>query len=174
VVLTTARLRLRELCPEDAAFVLALMNEPSFIEHIGDRGVRSVADAERYIIDGPWTRADLPGGGLLLVESISTGEPMGICGLLKRDWLPHPDIGFAFRPAYWSRGYALEAATAVKSFAGDVLQTPQLLAIVDPSNAASIRLLERLGFVFERITRATDFAAEIALYATAFDTIPRR
>ena len=74
--------------------------------------------------------------------------PIGICGILKRDELPEPDIGFAFLPAYWSQGYALESATAVRDYARDGLGLPRLLAIVSPSNASSIRLLERLGFGF--------------------------
>ena len=169
MLLTTARLRLRELTAEDAEFVLALLNEPSFIEHIGDRGVRTLADAQRYVAGGPWTRADAPGGGLNLVQLIDSGDPIGVCGLLKREWLPQPDIGFAFRPAYWSKGYAFEAATAVSAFARDALRLRQLLAIVNPSNRQSIRLLEKLSFTFDRIVRSSEAAPDVAVYALHFD-----
>jgi RimJ/RimL family protein N-acetyltransferase len=164
---------LRELVAEDAAFVVALTNEPSFIAHIGDRGVRTIADAQQYIETGPWTRYRAHGFGLWLVQSRETGEAMGVCGLLKRDTLPAPDIGFAFRPAFWSRGFALEAARAVKAFARDVLCVPQLLAVVSPINTPSIRLLEKLGLEQDRLMRLSDGAPEVALYAARFDTIPQ-
>ena len=170
--LSTARLRLRDLRPTDAPFVLALMNEPAFIEFIGDRNVRTVAQAERYIAEGPWTRPGAPGGGLNAVELAATGEPIGICGLLKRDSLPDPDIGFAFLRVHWSKGYGFEAAAAVRDYARDVLRLPRLLAITDPANTSSRRLLERLGLRYIRATTATDGTPDLALYAVTFDTIP--
>ena len=156
--LSTARLRLRDLRPSDAPFVLALMNEPAFIEFIGDRNVRTVAQAARYISEGPWVRPGAPGGGLNAVEISDTGEPIGLCGLLKRESLPDPDIGFAFLRAHWSKGYAFEAAAAVCDYARDVLRLP--------------RLLERLGFVYVRATAPADGTPGLALYAITFDTIP--
>ena len=170
--MTTARLTLREITTADAPFILALTNEPSFIEHIGDRGLRTIADAERYIETSHWTQYATHGFGLWLVQLRDTGEPIGICGLLKRDSLPAPDIGFAFMPAYWSQGYAFEAASFVKALARDRFKAAQLLAIVNPLNAPSIRLLTRLGLTFERMVRLTPTASEIALYGVAFDTIP--
>ena len=106
------------------------------------------------------------------MELRETGEPIGVCGLLKRDSLTAPDIGFAFRPAYWSQGYAFEAASFVKDLARDAFKAPRLLAIVNPSNAPSIRLLTRLGLGYERMVRLTPAADEIALYGVTFDTIP--
>ena len=146
MTLTTERLTLRELGAADAPFVRALMNDASFIAHIGDRGVRTVEDAQRYIESGPWTRYSAPNFGLRLVQLRPTGEPIGICGLLKRDTLRSPDIGFAFQPQFWGQGYAVESARAVMAFAADVLRLPEILALVRPSNTASIRLLEKLGF----------------------------
>jgi ribosomal-protein-alanine N-acetyltransferase len=172
VTLSTARLTLRELTAADASFVVALMNEPSFIAHIGDRGVRTVADAEHYIARGPWTQYATAGFGLWLVSLQASGEPIGICGLLKREALRAPDLGFAFRPAYWSKGYAFEAGQAVMHFAAAVLGFPRLLAIVSPANHSSVRLLEKLGFRFERLIRMSAGAAEVALYAAPSDTIP--
>jgi len=170
--LTTDRLRLRELAAGDAPFVATLMNEPSFLEHIGDRGVRTADDARTYIASGPWTRYERHGFGLWLVERRDTAEPLGLCGLLQRDALPHPDIGFAFHSAHWSQGYAFEAASRVMAFAREQLASPRLLAIVSPSNASSIRLLTKLGMSYERMVRLAPTASAIALYAVAFDTIP--
>ena len=172
--LTTARLTLRELAAGDAPFIATLVNEPSFIEHIGDRGVRTDDDARAYIASGPWTRYEKHGFGLWLVERRDTGEPLGICGLLQRDSLPHPDIGFAFHSTQRSKGYAFEAASRVMAFARDRLDSPRLLAIVSPSNAASIGLLRKLGFDYERMVRLSERAPEIALYAVSFDTIAPR
>jgi len=149
------------------------MNEPSFIEFIGDRKVRTVAEAERYISEGPWTRPGAPGGGLNAVEISDTGEPIGICGLLKRESLPDPDIGFAFLRAHWSRGYACEAAAAVRDYARDVLRLPRLLAITNLNNTSSRRLLERLGFAYVRVTAPSDGTPGLALYAATFEPIPR-
>jgi RimJ/RimL family protein N-acetyltransferase len=170
-LIATERLSLRELRQEDAPFVLALANEPSFIQFIGDRGLRTIADAERYIDSGPWTQYAAHGFGLWLVSLRDSGEPIGICGLLTRAALPDPDIGFAFRQAFWSKGYAFEAASAVAAAARDTFKVPRLLAIVSPANAASIRLLEKLGFSYERMTRMSPTAAEVALYAIAFDPV---
>jgi RimJ/RimL family protein N-acetyltransferase len=96
----------------DAAFVVELLNDPSFLQHIGDKGVRTEADACRYLETGPLASYARHGFGLLRVGLRESGEPVGMCGLLKRDWLPDPDIGFALLPRFWRRGYALEAASA--------------------------------------------------------------
>ncbi len=148
------------------------MNEPAFIEFIGDRNVRTVAQAARYISEGPWVRPGAPGGGLNAVEISDTGEPIGLCGLLKRESLPDPDIGFAFLRAHWSQGYAFEAAAAVRDYARDALRLPRLLAITNPGNTSSRRLLERLGLDYVRVTTAADGTPGLALYAVTFDTIP--
>ena len=166
-LLTTPRLALRTLTEADAPFMLQLLNEPSFIRNIGDRGVRTVDDAREYITNGPKASYARFGFGLYLVELGHPLTPIGICGILKRDQLPEPDIGFAFLPAYWSQGYAIEAAAAVCDYARDALDLPRLLAIVSPSNASSIRLLERLGFGYESMTRLGTEASEVRLYTCA-------
>ena len=163
-LLETARLSIRRFTEADAAFVLVLLNEPSFLQNIGDRGVRSLQDARAYIANGPITSYARHGFGLCMVELNTSRIPIGICGILKRDQLPDPDIGFAFLPAYWSQGYALESATAVRDYARGTLRLPRLLAIVSPANAASIRLLEKLGFGFSTLTRLTPEAHEVKLY----------
>ena len=163
-VVTTARLRLREFADRDTAFVIALLNDPAFIANIGDRGVRTPEDALEYIAKGPRASYARHGFGLYLVELIDGAVPIGICGLLQRDELPSPDIGFAFLPAYRSQGFAFESAQAMMAFAAD-RRIVRLLAIVNPRNAPSIRLLERLGFRFERTHRAPERDVELRLFA---------
>lgn len=150
-VLETGRLSLRHFEAADAAFMLQLLNDPSFIRNIGDRGVRTEDAALRYTLDGPIASYERHGYGLYVVELKSTGEPAGICGLVKRDYLEDPDIGFAFLPAYWHQGYAFESAAAVKAYAFEVLRVPRVLAITSPDNSSSIRLLEKLGLGFQRM-----------------------
>jgi RimJ/RimL family protein N-acetyltransferase len=169
MIMTTRRLMLRELIAADAPFVRTLMNEPSFVEQIGDRGVHSLEDARRYIESGPWTRYATHGFGLWMVELRERGEPIGISGLLRRDALPSPDIGFAFLPRFWSNGYAFESAAAVKDFAANVLRLSEVLAIVKPSNIASIRLLEKLGFTRRPETRTSEHRQDAVIYGAALD-----
>jgi len=165
-VLETERLSLRELGPDDAAFILALLNEPPFLRFIGDRKVRTLADARGYIESGPVASYRRHGFGLYLVERKDGLVPVGICGLLQRDSLPDPDIGFAFRQEHWSQGYAGESAGAVLDHARTVLGLARILAVVDPDNARSIRVLTRLGMGFERTITWADDGHELALYAT--------
>lgn len=166
LVLETARLRLRHLTDDDARFVLALLNEPSFIENIGDRGVRTIEGARRYLADGPIASYAKHGYGLYMTELSATGEPIGICGLVKRDYLEHPDIGFALLPRFWSRGYAVEAAAAVKTLALATLGLPRVLAITSPGNTGSIQVLEKIGLRFQRMIRPPNDAAEVRLFSS--------
>ena len=164
MTLVTARLRLRELTVADAPFILRLLNEPSFIENIGDRGVRTVEDARVYIENGPVASYIRFGFGLYLVELSLSGEPIGICGILQRDNLPDPDLGYAFLPPYWKHGYARESAAAVRHYARAELGLGRLLAITNPANAGSIRLLEKLGFTFERTIRMAEGQPELNVF----------
>jgi len=165
--LETERLQLRRLSVDDAEFILRLLNEPSFIQNIGDRGVRTIEDARAYIIKGPLASYDKFGFGLWLVELKESGLPIGISGLLKREVFEDVDIGYALLPEYWSRGYALESASAVMSYARDKLGSTRVLAVVNPDNQSSIRLLEKLGFQYDRMVRLSDDAPEIKLFACA-------
>lgn len=165
-MLDTARLRLRRLAESDAVFMLRLLNEPSFIRNIGDRGVRTLADAARYLREGPIASYRAHGYGLYLVELKESGEPIGICGLVRRDYLDAADVGFAFLPEYWSRGYASESARAVMSYGFEVLGLPRILAIVSPDNADSIRVLGRLGLVFQGTITPPGASSGLELFAT--------
>jgi len=163
-VADTERLSIRRLAEGDAGFILDLLNQPSFLRYIGDKGVRTLEDAVSYLRTGPMLSYERFGFGLYRVSLRDGDGPIGICGLVKREALDDVDVGFAFLPAWWSRGYAFEAATAVIAHAHD-LGIGRLVAIVSPDNAPSIALLERLGMRFERMVRLTDDAAEIRLFA---------
>jgi len=162
-ILETERLTLRQFSAEDAAFILELVNEPSFIQNIGDRGVRTLSDAVRYIEAGPVTSYARNGFGLYLVTLKESGESIGMCGLIKRDALDDVDIGYAFLPRFWSKGYAVEAALAVKE-QGRNLGLTRLVAITDPANAGSIRVLEKIGFTFEKMVRLAADDIELKLF----------
>lgn len=152
-VLETERLFLRRLTVDDAEFILTLLNEPSFLRYIGDKQVRDLEGARQYILNGPVASYERNGFGLNLVELRDSHTPIGICGLLKREELPDPDIGFAFLPAFWNKGFAFEAAAAVLHGAREQLRIQRILAITSLDNDASIKLLQRLGFRFERVMR---------------------
>lgn len=165
-VLETRRLLLRRLCADDAEFIVDLLNQPSFLRYIGDKEVRSIADAVRYIETGPMTSYERFGFGLYLVELKESGASIGICGLLKRDSLPDVDVGFAFLPAYWSQGYAFESATAVMNYGREVLGLRRIVAITSLDNDASIRLLEKIGLRFERLIKLSEDQSEVRLFGS--------
>jgi RimJ/RimL family protein N-acetyltransferase len=167
VILETDRLRLRRLSVDDADFILRLLNEPSFLQNIGDKGVRTREDACLYILNGPVASYEKFGFGLYLVELKESGAPVGMCGLLKRDVLEDVDVGYALVPEFWSKGYAVESVSAVISFARETLGLKRVVAVTNPNNQSSIRLLEKIGFRFERMVRLSDDASEIKLFASA-------
>lgn len=154
-VLQTERLILRYLQQTDAPFMVQLLNDPSWIKYIGDRGVRTIEQAEAYLQAGPMASYAQHGFGLYLVER--DGVPMGMCGLVKRDQLTDVDVGFAFLPQFTGQGYAYEAATAVIHHAQTHLNLSRLVAITASENGRSQRLLQKLGFQFEKMV---DWSAE--------------
>ena len=163
-MLETERLSLNYLTEDDAEFILRLLNEPSFLRYIGDKKVRSLDDARAYILGGPVQSYRDNGFGLYRVDRKQDDLPLGICGLIKREGLPDPDVGFAFLPEYWNQGYALEAAAAVMTFARDTLGMKRILAITSPDNEASEKLLKKIGLRFDRFTRLSDDADEVKLF----------
>ena len=164
ILITTERLELREFGEDDAEFILRLVNEPTFLRYIGDRGVRSIADARRYITEGPVAGYVRYGHGLLRVVRNADGVTVGMCGVLKRDALPEPDLGFSFLPEHWSQGYAIESASAVMNHARQVLGLGRILAITTADNQPSIRLLGKLGFRFDRMITSGDDPTELRLF----------
>jgi RimJ/RimL family protein N-acetyltransferase len=144
---------LRRLTADDAPFMLELLNDPAFLRFIGDRGVHDLDDARAYILTGPMAMYGKYGFGMFLTQLKANGVPIGICGLMKRNSLPDVDIGFAFLPAFRSKGYAFESAAAVAAYARAVLRLPRIAGITKPDNHSSIKVLERLGLKFERLVK---------------------
>ena len=151
---------------DDAEFILKLVNEPSFIHFIGDKGVRNHSDALQYIQTGPMANYERFGFGQYLVELKEGRVPIGMCGLTKKDSLPEADIGFSFLPGFWSKSYAFEAAAAVKAYAKDVLGISRLVAVTIPDNESSIKLLKKIGLRFERMIQLSEDASEIKLFTS--------
>lgn len=144
-IVATARLQLFQLELNDAAMMLRLLNEPSFINNIADRGVRTLAEAEQYLLNGPLAMYRQHGFGMYRVNRIEDGVDIGLCGLVFRDYLGKPDIGYAFFPEFAGCGYASEAAAAVFDYGKKTLQLPEIVAIVAPHNLASQKVLQKLG-----------------------------
>lgn len=149
----SARLRLRQIRPDDAPLILEVLTDPDFMKNVGDRGVHDLPAANRYIADSVRSSYAAHGFGLYLVELRAGATPLGICGLLRRDWHPDAEIGFAFVPRTRGHGYALEAARATLDFARNGLCLRRIVALTAPHNQRSIRLLEQLDFRRERSLR---------------------
>ena len=168
-VAQTDRLLLRWLNAGDSTFILELVNERSWIRYIGDKGVKTIQDAQRYIENGPVEMYHRLGFGLYLVELKENGVPLGICGLIKRESLADVDLGFAFLPRFWANGYAFEAASAVMAYARTALGLPRIVAILSQDNHRSANLLEKLGFRFDGTINLQPGDDELNLYATPSD-----
>lgn len=166
VVLKTDRLYLREQNLEDAAFIFELVNDPAWIQYIGDRGVKTLEDAKTYIRDGAMASYHQHGFGLWLVAQTSDDAAIGVCGLIKRDNLEDVDIGFAFLPSYRGLGYAVESAAAVMEYGRQHLGIHRIVAITTPDNEASQRLLKKIGMQFEQMIRFGESGDEVCLFGT--------
>jgi [ribosomal protein S5]-alanine N-acetyltransferase len=164
-VLETERLILRHLTVKDSEFMLELLNDPSWLQFIGDRGVRTVDDARNYILQNLVAMYDRLGFGLYLTKLKGEGVPIGICGLVKRDYLEDVDIGFALLPNFRGKGYAYESASAVMEYGKRTLGLNRIVAIASPDNYASAKLLEKLGFNFERMVKLSDDGESVNLFA---------
>jgi RimJ/RimL family protein N-acetyltransferase len=167
-IIETARLRLHEFVEgsgEDAAFMLELLNDPGFLRYIGDRGVHTLEQSHAYLLKGPISSYRNLGFGLYRIEEKSALRSIGVCGLVKRDTLDDVDLGYALLADSCGQGYAREAAAAVLARARAELPLRRIVAITDPANQASIALLEKLGFVFERRVRLSADDIELKLFA---------
>lgn len=150
-VAATERIVLRWFREDDAPFILELLNDPSFLRFVGDKGVRTIDDARAYLRDGPLAMYERHGLGLYHAALRFDGTPLGMCGLLKRDNLADVDVGFAFLPQHCGQGYALEAAEATMRYGRDELGLDRIVAITSPDNDRSARLLGKLGLHFDRM-----------------------
>ena len=164
-VIETPRLILRKLVDDDAEFIFQLLNSPTWLEYVGDRGIKTMDDARNYILQKIMKSYEQFGFGLWLTK-LKTGEtPIGICGLIKRDTLEDVDIGFAFLPEHTGKGYAFEAASATMNYAMNELKLIRILAITTEVNTKSIRLLEKIGLRFEKKMRMAGDPEELMLFA---------
>lgn len=166
-ILETERLRLRTLALDDAPFYLKVVNEPAFIEYIGDRGIRTLDAARKAIAGGPVAMQAALGHSLCLVELKQDGTPIGMCGLIKRDTLPDVDVGYAFLPQFGGMGYATEAAAGVLAYA-PAIGIRRVLAITSPGNAASNAVLRKIGMRFEEVVHLTPEDPGTLLYSYDF------
>ncbi len=161
----TAHLTIRYLTLADAGFMLELLNDPGYIRHIADRGIRTLADAERYLANGPLQSYQQYGYGLFMVVEQDTGLPAGLCGLIFRPYIGIPDVGYAFLPAFRGKGYAYEAASAVKNWGHNQQQLPQIVGICNRDNLASVRILEQLGLMYEKDIVIPDNQKTVCLFS---------
>jgi RimJ/RimL family protein N-acetyltransferase len=158
------RLRLREFVPDDAPFIIELVNTRGWIENIGDRNIHTYEDAIRYIQNGPMRSYAMHGFGLYLVEKKEDDAPIGMCGILRRDYLEIPDIGFAFLPEYHRMGFAYEVARATINYAREQLGIPAMSAITLAKNSSSIKLLGKLGLSFRKIVHIKETDEDLLLF----------
>lgn len=164
-MLETDRLSLSRLSCDDCEFIFELVNEPSFRQYIGDKGISNLHDAREYLKKSFIGHYQKHGFGLYQVSRRTDERPLGICGLVKRDEFDCPDLGFAFMKAYWSNGYAYESSVAVLDYGWRGLGLKRIIAMADGENRSSTRLLDKLGFEFERMARMPGETEDVRLYA---------
>ena len=165
IVTETERLILRKFTLDDAAFMLELLNTPAWLRFIGDRGVRTIEEAEQYLLDENIKSYQEYGFGFYVVVVKETNESIGICGIKKREELDDIDIGFGFFPQFVGKGYGYEAAYATLDFAINILKIKRIVAIVDPENAASISLIKKIGLQFEKMVQLSRKDIELMLFS---------
>ena len=173
IVAETARLRVRHFTLGDAPFILRLLNEPTFIQNIVDKGIRTLEGAQEYLRTGPIASYERNGFGLNCVELRDSLAPIGMCGLIKRDSLEDPDLGYALLPEYCSQGYAFEAASAVMATAGGEFGMRRVVAVTSADNDRSIRLLARIGFKYEGMIALYPGEPDLKLFATVPVSVER-
>lgn len=164
-IIETNRLILRKFIIDDAGFVLELLNSPSWLKYIGDRNVKNLEDAKNYISDKLISSYIKNGFGLYEIILKKDNIPVGMCGLIKRDTLENIDLGFALSPVFTGNGYAFEAAFATLNYAKTVLKLERIIAITTTENKNSIKLLEKLKFVFEKMVPLSNEEEELMLFS---------
>jgi RimJ/RimL family protein N-acetyltransferase len=167
-ILETERLQLRWMTLDDTLMMFAVWNDPAFMRFVGDRGIRTLEEAEEAMQQGPLHLYSEYGYGPFRVIGRDDGADMGVCGLYRREGLDEPDIGFAFLPDYRGKGFGYEASVAVLDHARDVLKLPRVTAIVSPANDASIALLKKLGLHYDKAMRLPDDDEDVSLFAINF------
>ena len=165
--LRTNRLILKEVQQKDASFIFEIMNSEGWIQFIGDRGIQSLNDAEKYIINSIAKNYFDLGFGMYKVSLIETNQPIGLCGLVQRTYLKRPDLGFAILPSHGGKGYTYEASKSILRYANQKLGHSSILAITDQDNFACQKLLDKLGFVDQGIIHQNE--ENLMLYAYDYE-----
>ena len=165
MILETERLTLHDLTQGDAPFILELLLSPGFLQNIGDRGVRDLDSARGYI-DRAQAGYAANGFGLWRADLKATGEATGLAGLVRREGLDHPDVGYAFLEAFWGQGLASEAAAASLGYGRDVLGLETIVAITTPANLGSIAVLKKIGMKDAGLIRVPGHADDSAYFTT--------
>ena len=163
-VIETDRLILRKFILEDASFMLELLNTPTWLQFIGDRGVHTLEDAQNYLLNGSIKSYKKYGFGFYAVVIKESNEPIGMCGLVKRDYLEDIDIGFAFLPQFMGKGYGFEVASATLNYAQNILKLAKIVAIVNPENSVSIGLIKKIGLQYEKMITLYPENKELMLF----------
>ncbi len=166
MILQTERLVIKEATLDDGAFFFRLLNSPNWIEFIGDRGINSEEDAIQYIQESLIESYVNLGFGLFKMILRENNKPIGICGFLKRDYLDHPDIGFAILPKYERMGYTLEAAHSLKDYGENQLGLNPILAITTSKNVGSQQLLNKIGLKYIKIVKPSQDGEDLMLYSS--------
>ncbi|WP_228235501.1 GNAT family N-acetyltransferase [Allomuricauda sp. M10] len=165
VILFTERLVISEAGLSDSTFILELLNSPSWLQFIGDKGIRTEEDAKNYIRNSLLNSYKANGFGLYKLVFKESMAPLGLCGFLKRDYLEKPDIGFALLPEFEGMGLMFEASHALIEYARSTLDFDEILAIVTPANKRSCQLLEKLGFARKNQILPPGGKEELLLYS---------
>lgn len=165
IIIETERLILRKFTLNDSAFMLELLNTPAWLRFIGDRGIRTIEETDQYLLDGNIRSYQEYGFGFYVVVVKETNEPIGICGIKKREELDDVDIGFGFFPQFIGKGYGYEAASATLDYALNILKIKRIVAIVNPENSPSIGLIKKIGLVFEKMIQLSPKDIELMLFS---------
>ena len=169
IIAETKRLLVSEFSLKDAPFFLELVNSPNWLKYIGDRNLKTVKDAENYLTNGTLKSYKDNGFGFYKLELKDNNKLIGTCGLVKRDQLEDIDMGFAFLEAFESKGYGFEASVAILKLAKEQFKIKRLVAITLPINTKSIKLLEKLGFTYEKRVKPFEDDEELLLFAKQLD-----
>ncbi|CAG9607564.1 GNAT family N-acetyltransferase [Pseudoneobacillus rhizosphaerae] len=163
-LIDTNRLVIRKITEQDFHFIFRLLNEPSWIKYIGDKGIKTETDAKNYIQTGPLQMYKDFGFGLFLVTLKENAVPIGLCGLIKRPSLENIDLGYAFLPEYTGKGYAFEATKAVIQYGKEQLSIDKIVAITTIDNLNSEKVLLKLGFSFDSLIKENNASEELKLF----------
>ena len=161
LILKTNRLKLLEFEKSDSQFILELLNEPAWIEFIGEKNVHTINDAESFIEHNLIPSYKKNGFGLYAVKLKDDNTPIGMCGLLNRPGLSDIDLGFASLSKYQRLGFAYESSIAILNYSKTVLKINKVVAITNSNNTASAKLLEKLGFRFDKLIDLSDDGKDI-------------